>query len=131
MEQVAINNASQVMPTIPAGVALRDVTGFGIKTLSTSEGAADIIMLSGVVAAAGVIVVVPTPSVPNQVIGTFPAAGGLAAGWTKIFRNNTTGPGTLQISGPLGAPLAALAQCQSQMVWSPDGLTVFAANAQA
>jgi len=125
MDQILINNANQVMTIVPAGVALRSVTGaVGTLQLSSSESAADIIILSGVVVGI-VIVQIATPSVPSQVVGTINQSG-LAPGWTKIVRNASNGP--LSISGPIGAPIV-LAAGLSQMFISLDGLSILAANA--
>ena len=125
MEQLLINNANQVFPIIPAGPALRDVSGAANVSLSSSEAASDIILLSGVLTG-NIVVTVPAPQVPAQVNGSTGSVG-LGAGWIKIFRNNTTGAFTLSIQGPTGAPIV-LPQGESQLIWSPDGQSAFPAN---
>lgn len=124
MEQVLINNANAVSQTIPAGVALRDISGAVGVSLTAGEAQADIVVLSGTITAA-VLVTVPAPPVPTQMIGTTGTSGGLSSGWWKIFRNNVVGAFAVTVSGSSGAGGVTVPINTSMVIWSPDGVTAY------
>lgn len=110
-------------PTLPAGYATRSVAGGADVTLTSAEGATDIIELTGLLTG-NVRVTIPAPTTP-QIIGT---AGGanfkIGLSWLKLIRNSTTGPFTLTVLGTAAGSGLALAQGEAQWVYSKDSQSV-------
>ena len=136
MDQLAINGSSVVFPAFPAGPSIRDLTGvaaLATVALPSNESASDIIDLIGVPLGAVTVIIGQTPQAP-MIVGTDPKSplfGGspIVLSWIKVLRNNTAVP--ITISGPPTVPLSptvVLAGGLSQILYSPDGNSVFAAG---
>lgn len=100
MEQIAVNSASQVFASVPAGYCSVDCTGSADITLTADQAACDFINLHGAIGAAINVIVPPTPA--------FPMVEGGQAGfatlptWLKYFGNRTTGNFALTIKSTSG-----------------------------
>lgn len=122
MEQVFGNGSNQSFQTLPAGFAARVVAGGVDVNLTSSEGAADLIELTGLLTG-NIRVTIPTPLI-TQIIGT---SGGadfkVGLSWMKLIRNSTTGSFTVTVVGPAGGSGIVLTQGEAQWLYSRDGKT--------
>jgi hypothetical protein len=144
MVKIILNGSNRGFASIPAGFASKAVLAADV-TCSASVAAADIIEITG--ALAPVNFNVPLNNLLPQIIGddipapTFPPAAPTyaplqIASWLKVFYNNTAGLSAVTVRGvnlslsPLvyGAGVAVPAGTR-QMLYSPDGVNVYAAAA--
>jgi hypothetical protein len=136
MEQTGINGGSIVYRNVPAGVSLRDLTLpaplVPVRTLSSNEGASDLIILQGALVAPTTVII--PPSLFPQVVGTDPNSplytGLYVNSWIKTIQNLTTGPQPITISagGPVTAGFTAAEVGLTKVFYSPDGINVYAAG---
>lgn len=138
MERILVNGASQTYANIPAGYALKNVTGSDV-VLSQSVCSSDIIEING--ATAPINVTLPMGHFP-QVVGTDPPppfsppsyAAKLEASWIKVFYNNNGGGNdiTVRAYDPAVSPITygatvTVGAGKRQMLYSPNGVDVFPA----
>jgi hypothetical protein len=118
-------------PTIvPAGYAAQSLTG-GLPSLqlSANVAAADVIEFTGALTAQDIVVVLPQPLFPSQVVGSNLGgsfSGPTSLGWSKIIRNSTTGSFMVRLQALAGPNRLLIPQGGAMWVYSPDGFSVFA-----
>jgi hypothetical protein len=101
MEQVNVNQASQVFPTVPAGYCTLSVAGAaGDRVLTADQAACDFIELTGAISG-NITVTLPAQTIP-QVEGGQNSFTTLPT-WLKYFGNKTTGAFTVTIRSATGA----------------------------
>jgi hypothetical protein len=114
---------------IPAGYATQTLVG-GQPTLllTPNVAAADVIELTGALTGQDIVVAVPAPLFPTQVVGsntTGSYSGPTGFGWAKIFKNSTTGPFNVVLQCQNGPNTLPIPQGETFWAFSPDGLSIF------
>lgn len=144
MIKILVNGANKSYANIPAGFATKAVAAVDV-TCSASVAAADIIEITGATAALNFNV--PLNNLFGQIVGddipapTFPPtpptyAPKQVGSWVKVFYNRTAAPFAVTVRGvdlsktPVvyGAGVA-IPNGTRQMLYSPDGVNVYAAAA--
>jgi hypothetical protein len=115
---------------IPAGNATQSLVG-GLPTivLSANVAEADIISFTGLLTVQNIIVQIPPAVFPTQVSSTASYSAPLNNAWIKLFHNTTTGNFAVLVQNQGAATSLAIPQGGSLLVYSPDGVNVFAGDA--
>lgn len=144
MVKIILNGSNRGIASIPAGFASKAVLAADV-TCSASVAAADIIEITG--ATAPVNFTLPLNNLLPQIIGddipapTFPPAAPTyaplqIASWVKVFFNNTAAAVAVTVRGvdlsvtpTVYGVGVAIPNGTRQMLYSPDGVNVYAAAA--